>query len=93
MDEQPPLLNPKPYKVSKTKIYFWLAILVIGFTAGVVLWIRNLYSENAAAEKVLTTYQQVQNEVSRCQQLMAQTAGEFDQYEYCKKLLETFSSR
>ncbi|MFA6908726.1 MAG: hypothetical protein WC289_02445 [Patescibacteria group bacterium] len=51
-----------------------------------------MYIENRDAKQVLGAREKVIEEVSTCKNLLTQSQGEFDQYEYCKELVEQFSA-
>lgn len=87
-----PLISPKPYKTSRSKLVLWLVIVGVCVFLGLILWIRTMYIENRDAKQVLGAREKVIEEVSTCKNLLTQSQGEFDQYEYCKELVEQFSA-
>lgn len=90
MNEQPRVLPTQGHTPSRMKLRLVVILLCIGVVGSGFLWIRTLYRENKDARSVLDAHTDVMTELARCDTLLSQPQGEFDEYEYCKKFVSTF---
>lgn len=90
MNEHPRVLPSQDHTRSRIKLRLIVILLCIGVIGSGFLWIRNMYRENQDAQSVLDAHTDVITELARCDTLLGQPQGEFDEYEYCKKFVTTF---
>ncbi len=87
MEEQEKAKVNKKRKLSlKTKIIlFELLVIIALIIAGIYFRSRIITSNNYIEE-----HNQLSKEKTRCEELMSRQSGDFDQYQYCRQLLQTF---
>jgi len=72
----------------KTKIIlFELAIIGVMALVGWYFW-----NQIQTAKQYISEHNTLQNEIERCQGLISQSSGNFEDYEYCKTLLLKFKN-
>jgi predicted negative regulator of RcsB-dependent stress response len=84
----------------KNKLKLIIVLLIIGFGLYEYFWYRGVQKVEVKANSLISTaaqYEVLQNSVSleyeRCQQLLLQTSGNFDDFAYCKKFVSWVDSQ
>jgi len=83
-------LNKKHGQWKNKLIYILFLIVII---EGLVFWFyRQSVSEKfQKTNETITQVEILNQEKQRCSDILAQTSGEYADYEYCKKLIQKFS--
>jgi len=71
----------------KTKIILFQLLVIVSL---VVLGIY-FRGRVATANQYLNEHNTLSMEKTRCEELMARQSGDFDEYQYCRQLLQAFS--
>ena len=85
--------HKKSYFSWKTKIIFFLLLVIVFLSVGGWLYLRNVTPKLRQANQALAELKLLNEERQRCSQILAQQSGEFADYDYCKQFLQKFPMR
>lgn len=87
-------LNPKKRKSVKWKVYFVVAMILVGGGAYGYYWYKQTSAFRSEARAVLDRAEKfdilknaVNDEWRRCENFISQKEGDFGSFEYCKKFI------
>jgi hypothetical protein len=81
----------KKTKEPRVKLRAALILALFLIIIALAIWIGKMYSENQRARNTLGAERKVQQELERCNGLLSQGSGAFDEYEYCRQFTEIFN--
>ncbi len=88
MEDQEKDKKNKKRKLSlKTKIILFELFVIVALVVGAI-YFRN---QVITSYKYINEHNKLSEEKTHCEELMARQSGDFDQYQYCRQLLQTFS--
>jgi len=74
----------------KKKIFLFLIIVLLVESCAFYFYVKWTRKKLKEAEANLKKIELLNKEIEKCHELLSKKAGSFSDYEYCKKLLQTF---
>lgn len=74
----------------KKKIFLFLIIVLLIESCAFYFYVKYNHKKLKEVEANLKKIELLNKEIERCHQLLSKKEGSFSEYEYCKKLLQTF---
>jgi len=74
----------------KKKIFLFLIIVLLVESVAFYFYVKYTRKKLREAETNLKKIELLNNEIEKCHELLSKKTGSFAEYEYCKRLLQTF---